>query len=447
MSRAFDDFRQEVRRKAIEIEEKYKKLKREKEQKTTARLNVSKPGLTENEFLTRQYKLPDSLRKNHKIEIINHLNSFDVSNLVIIEHFTDLKLSLSDYNKLRYFNIVKATPIQMQVIPLFLQGFNVYGQSQTGTGKTLCFVLPLIILKKFDKVAGALILLPTRELCIQVEQFFSKFLPVYGIYGGSVNFLKKDVEKQIIVATPGRLLQILQKNNHIANFSHLILDEFDKMTSKEFIKNINEIVTMMNSPQICVLSATYAEECARLSGLKFDFEVFIEDRQKICQSVEQKVYFCTDKFEALIKILRPDTIIFTNTKDQADELVVSLQNFYKNQHTKFDYKIESLHSGKDQVDRNEILENFHNKNVDILICTGLMSRGIDFKIDRIINYELPNTVQDLIHQIGRTGRLRFGTVSNGVAFTLLSEGDRQKLKPFEDFWDKNGIKTEEFDTL
>lgn len=436
MSDPFDDFCKFIEEQASEIEKKYKKIE-QSHQKNIARKNISN-----HEFSLKSLSTADSLRQLHKINIIKHIEAVSSGDVSVIEYFTDLRLDKSVYNRLRHFNMLKATPIQMQIIPLFLREYNIFGQSQTGTGKTLCFVLPLVLLKKIERMKGALVLLPTRELCMQVEAFFNHFISVIGIYGGSVNYLKKDTSNEIIVATPGRLLQILDKRNYISDFSHFVLDEFDKMTSKEFIKNISKIHSMMISPQVCVLSATFPRNKLDPKQFNFDFEVFIDDRDKICQNITQKIYTCDDKFQLLISIIERNAVIFTNTKDQADQLVVDLQNFFKKQDSKVGLIVDSLHGGRYQTDRNEILTSFHNNKIDMLVCTGLMSRGIDFKTDVIINYELPLTIDDYIHQIGRTGRIRYGAVYNGIAHTLIST-DQIIYEQFSKFLKENDLQIEE----
>lgn len=437
MANPFDDFCKQIEEKALEIEMEYNRCKQLNRKKT------SRIAIPDNNFLVKPCSTAENLRRNNKINVINHIGTENAGQIPIIEYFTDLRLHKTIFNQLRHLNMIKATPIQMQIIPLFLKGYNLFGQSQTGTGKTLCFVLPLVLLKKIRKINGALVLLPTRELCMQVEACFNHFTPVIGIYGGSVNYLKKDITNEIIVATPGRLLQILEKKIYISEFSHFVLDEFDKMTSKEFVKNISKIHTMMKSPQICVLSATFPKNEFDSNQFKFDLEVFIDDRNRICQNITQKLFTCEDKFQSLIDIIESNTVIFTNTKDQADQLVVDLQNFLNKQDKKDVFIIDSLHGGKQQVDRNEILAKFHKQQINILVCTGLVSRGIDFKTDVIINYELPLSIDDYIHQIGRTGRIRYGTVIDGIAYTLISNDQTIDLQ-LSRFLEENGLSIEKY---
>lgn len=445
MKDPFDIFYEEIEKKVKIIRKNISEQKKTQDDpKETLFLNSvfkNENSKILSEFIIKNTKIgySDPLRKSHKIHVKN-INKKKHENPSLIENFTDLKLTQTVYNTLCHKNMIKPTPIQMQIIPIFLDGYNVFGRSPTGTGKTLCFVLPLVLLRESTDFRGAVVLLPTRELCIQVEHVFKQFRSVIGIYGGSIGYLKNNIGNEIIVATPGRLLQILEKKNQIADFSHFIIDEFDKMTSKEFISNICKIHSFMNSPQICVLAATLSD-ISSLKYFNFDYEVFIEDRNMINKNITQKVFCSEDKFKTLTSLIRRNTLIFTNTKDQADDLVVHLQDFFniRKQNENVYFTLDSLHGSKSQIDRNQILKDFHERKIDVLICTGLMSRGIDFKTDFIINYNIPETLDDYIHQIGRTGRLRLGIFRPGIAHTLISKKDIEKNTIFEKFWNDNRI--------
>lgn len=403
----------------------------------------SRNGVLSSENVTASEKSPktepsvakhENLRKSNDIFLTFYNKNLQTA--PIIETFTDLKLSPAIYDNLRLNNMVIATPIQMQAIPLFLLGYNFFGQSPTGTGKTLCFLLPLVLIEKNENFTGAVILLPTRELCIQIEQCFKPFTNILGIYGESTGFLTKESKNKIIVATPGRLCQILEKKNFIANFSHLVLDEFDKMTSKEFQNSISKIHSFMKQPQsklpqVCVLSATLTDRFA-LKLFKFDCEIVIGQSNAINENILQKLVYTSDKFGKLLELIEKNLVVFVNSKEQADELVVNLQaTFYKKE---INLEVDSLHGGKSQIERNEITENFHSKKIDILICTGLMSRGIDFNVKKIINYEIPSSLTDFIHRTGRTGRYRHGFTQKGIALTLSNT--KHLPKYFADIKDK-----------
>lgn len=454
MKDSFDIFFDKIDQKIRHEEETdvFRKKRQKKETKNFYEIDsVSVKSSIKENFLvlkncTREFK--EKLREKNEIYVLDHTSNEKEStkylskNLNIIDDFTDIKLTVPIYNNLRKNYMLKPTPIQMQFIPLFLEGFNIFGQSPTGTGKTLCFLLPLILMKNEEKFGGALILLPTRELCIQIHNIFSEFVSTIGLYGHDNIFSIKIKKGDIIIATPGRISEILQKKNYIKNFTHFILDEYDKMISKEFINDIDKIYNYMQSPQVCVLAATFFK---KLNFFKMDYEIYIGNRNDTNKNVIQKFKFVKNKLENLILIIEKNSVIFTNTKEESDNVAVYLQNFYKlkERETNISYKIDSLHSGREHIDRNKIIYDFHKRKIDILICTGLMARGIDFKTHLVINYSLPNTIDDYIHRIGRTGRIYSGVVKPGIAYTLCTSKDKQNFKLFEEFLRKNDVEIED----
>lgn len=422
-----------------------------------------KNGKTEriNNFNHRQWLLTsystdeiEKCRRENKIFIEPSI--IEGESNIFLKSFKDIHLNIDAHNKLRNLNILKPTPIQMQMIPIVLSGYNVFGQSTTGTGKTLCFSLPLIIMKlnKDPNFKGAVILVPTRELCGQIKYFLEQFVSITSIFGGVRNKTKHfESTDDVILATPGKLLQYLEKQNFIENFSHLILDEADKMTSSEFLNNLKAIIAKMKSPKFCVLAATCFNDTWLRRLLKIDVNVFVGEKNTANEYVIQKVKLVFDKFSFLMEIVKKNVVIFVNSKDKADELTLKIRGFLRQKeqegHKSFskdelrELVIESLHSGKDQIDRDTIIENFNNGEIDVLVCTSLLSRGIDFKVDFVINYDCPQNIHDYIHRIGRTGRIRDGLPRHGTAYTLLDSGDKQYAKVLSRFWIANNLEIDE----
>ncbi|ELQ76452.1 RNA helicase [Trachipleistophora hominis] len=418
-------------------------------------------NMDHSKFFVRTYSLADvrASRIVNKI-ILESVCMQRVENF-LLKSFADVRLSLCIYNKLREMNINQPTPIQMQMIPLVLGGYNVFGQSMTGTGKTLCFALPLIMMKleANHSFNGAIILVPTRELCLQIKAFLEHFVSVKSAFGGTVHKTEKarcnvGMSGEIYVATPGKLLQLLEKNNFARECSHLILDEADKMTSPEFVRNIKTIVEKMKRPQFCVLAATCFDSYRLKSFIRIDVNVFIGNKNAANEYVTQIIKLVDDKFAFLKEIVGQNVLIFVNSKDRADELTLKLRNFFKTEcrtgsndtspySWKMSAKVESLHAGKEQIDRNKIIEQFNSGSIEILICTSLLSRGIDFKVDCVINYDCPHTIDDYIHRIGRTGRMRYGTPRHGVAYTLLEKTDKTNVLCLYKFWIDSNVRLDE----
>lgn len=417
--------------------------------------------LNNRKWFIRTYSLAEmrACRLINKI-ILESVHMADIERF-LLKSFDDVHLNLDTHNKMRELNINQPTPIQMQVIPLVLGGYNVFGQSTTGTGKTLCFALPLIMMKlgRDPNFNGAVILVPTRELCQQIKSFLEHFVGVKSVFGGMTNKAgkprcNKGMNDEIYVATPGKLLQLLEKNNFVRDFSHLILDETDKMTSMEFIRNIRAIVEKMRDPRFCVLAATYFDSLQYKNLIKVDVSVFIGNKNAANEHVTQIIKLVDEKFAFVKEIIEKNVLIFVNSKDGADELTIKLRNLFRYEYRtgcsgvscsdwKRTARVESLHAGKEQIDRNNIIERFNGGSIDILICTSLLSRGIDFKVDCVINYDCPHTVDDYIHRIGRTGRMRYGIPRNGMAYTLLGKSDRQYALNLYDFWIKSSVKLDD----
>jgi ATP-dependent RNA helicase RhlE len=332
--------------------------------------------------------------------------------------------------------------IQEQAIPYILQGKDILGCAQTGTGKTAAFALPLInnLIKSdnIDKTIKVLVLTPTRELAIQVRDNFRKYsvhtnLKCSVIFGGvnqqsQIDVLKKGVD--ILVATPGRLLDLInQKYVKLNNLKTLVLDEADTMLDMGFIHDVKKIITHIPiQRQTLLFSATMPNEITNLatSLLKDYVTVKVNPESLTVERIDQVVYFVDkhNKAKLLLDILQKDDIksvlVFTRTKHGANKLGELL--------TKSGINIGVIHGNKSQSARVSALENFKNGNHKILVATDIAARGIDIReLSHVINYELPETGETYVHRIGRTGRAGF----SGMAISFCNIDEKQNLKDIE----------------
>jgi superfamily II DNA/RNA helicase len=333
----------------------------------------------------------------------------------------------------------EATPIQEFAIPKILENKDLIACAQTGTGKTAAFILPILnkLVGKEDTSVDTLIIVPTRELAIQIEQEIqglSYFVSVgsMAIYGGGDGKNwddQKDALKNgrdIIVATPGKLLSHLQQG--YVNFSkvkHLVLDEADKMLDMGFAQDLETIISKLpTTRQTLMFSATMPNKIRDLARkiLKSPEEITLSI-SKPAAGVKQSVYLCYDnqKIPILKHILteREDftsIIIFTSSKSKVSEIVQGLR--------KNGFKSTGVSSNLDQDQREEVLRGFRSKRIRIIVATDVMSRGIDIKeINLVINYDTPFDAEDYVHRVGRTARAN----TKGEAITLVNEKDMRKL--------------------
>lgn len=331
------------------------------------------------------------------------------------------------------------TLVQEQAIPLILDKKDVIASAQTGTGKTAAFALP-ILQNLFDrqdaskkgKKIRALIISPTRELAIQIEENFHKYskytsLKTGIVYGGvSFDPQKEAIRKgiDILIATPGRLLDLHKQDIvHLDLVETLVLDEADLMLDMGFIDDINKIVRLCPpKKQQLLFSATMPYKVVELAKtiLKDAVKIEVAPTSSTVKNVEQLLYYVPkqDKIELCLHILRNtlkgNAIIFRRTKYGVDKLEKSLTNN--------GYKVDSIHGDKTQLLRQEALQKFKNGDVSILIATDVAARGIDVKnVDAVINFDLPNISETYVHRIGRTGRAG----KNGVAFSMCSADEKE----------------------
>lgn len=357
--------------------------------------------------------------------------------------FEDLKLNTSILEAVDHMGFVNATPIQEFAIPKILGGYDLIACAQTGTGKTAAFILPILhkITGRQETSVNTLIIVPTRELAIQIDQEIqglSYFVSVgsMAIYGGgdgkNWNIQKEALTKgrDIIVATPGKLLSHL--NLGYVDFSkveHLVLDEADKMLDMGFSDDLTRIFSFLpKKRQNLLFSATMPPKIKILAQqLLTDPEEIILSTSKPAEGVTQQVYlsFDSQKNDLLKYIIeqRPNftsIIIFTSSKSKVYEISQALR--------RNGIKSKGVSSNLEQEEREEVLRGFRSKRTRILVATDVMSRGIDIKdINLVVNYDCPRDAEDYIHRIGRTARAN----TKGEAITLVNEKDMPKLSRIE----------------
>jgi len=337
----------------------------------------------------------------------------------------------------------KPTPIQELAIPIILRGKDIIACAQTGTGKTAAFLLPVLnkLTQNPTEHVNTLIIVPTRELAIQIDEAFQGFAyftsaSAIAIYGGS-DGKSFDQEKKaltqganVIIATPGRLISHLNMGYvKFDKIQHLILDEADRMLDMGFSDDLNKIINFLpKEKQTILFSATMPPKIRDLAK-----RILIEPEQvniavsKPAEGVMQVAFmaFNEQKLPLLQGLLKgkdiPSIIIFCSTKDKVKQLERELK--------KANYNVAAIHSDLEQEQRNEAMRNFKNRSLQILVATDILSRGIDIdSIGLVVNYDVPGDPEDYIHRVGRTARAE----STGVAITFINTEDQRKFKKIED---------------
>jgi ATP-dependent RNA helicase RhlE len=355
--------------------------------------------------------------------------------------FSKLGLSPALVDGVKAMGYVDPTPIQLRAIPLIMEGKDVIGSAQTGTGKTAAFALP--ILSKLGEHAPrsrVLILEPTRELAAQVEtaiRDFARFtnLNVAVVFGGvgygkQMDALKHGVD--IIVATPGRLLDHIQRGTcKLDHVQHLVLDEADRMLDMGFLPDVKRIVERVpRERQTLLFSATIPPQIESLIrwAMKNPETIEIGARRSPAETVKHVIYPVaedqkTDLLRALLdQVHYESVIIFCRTKNRADRISMLLK---KNNHA-----VAVLHSNRTQREREQALEGFRKGRYEVLVATDIAARGLDIAdVSHVINYDVPQHPEDYIHRIGRTGRAE----ATGDAFTLMVAEDSQHVAAIERF--------------
>ncbi|MDF2456159.1 MAG: box helicase [Cytophagaceae bacterium] len=337
----------------------------------------------------------------------------------------------------------KATPIQEQSIPVILSGKDIIACAQTGTGKTAAYVLPILhkILSAKKRHLNTLILCPTRELALQIDQQiegFAYFISVssIAIYGGGDGVVWEQQKKalkegaDIIIATPGRLIAQLQSGTvKLEHLEHLVLDEADRMLDMGFYSDLIKIISYLPANRQTILfSATMPPNMRKLAGqiLKDPEQVNIAI-SKPAEGILQQAYVLYDNQKVnLIKHILSETkfnsvIIFASTKDNVKALDRELRAK--------GFSVEAFHSDLEQVEREAIMRRFKSRSLQIIIGTDILSRGIDVEgIDLVINFDAPPDPEDYIHRIGRTARAE----TTGTAITFINEKDQRKFYSVEE---------------
>ena len=336
------------------------------------------------------------------------------------------------------------TPIQQQAILPALDKRDILGLAQTGTGKTAAFSLPIIQQLYLNKIHGknreirALILTPTRELAIQINESLSDYTSYTGIrhcviYGGvkqhaQVNQLKAGVD--ILVATPGRLLDLMNQGIiNVSSISHFVLDEADRMLDMGFIHDIKRLLPRLPKvKQTLFFSATMPSTIAVLSRsiLHNPVKVEVTPVSSVVDSIEQHLYFVEkqEKKDLLIRLLKKDkkksALIFSRTKHGADKIARMLD--------KAGIGSAAIHGNKSQNARQRALSDFKSHKIQTLIATDIAARGIDIDhLELLINYDLPDVAETYVHRIGRTGRAG----NTGTALTFCAQNEQVMLRDIQ----------------
>jgi ATP-dependent RNA helicase DeaD len=360
-----------------------------------------------------------------------------------VTDFAQLGVSERLVAMLKAMGIVTPTPVQEETIPIVIRGRDVISQAQTGTGKTLAFVLPM--LDKIDTslpYLQGLILTPTRELAIQITAEIKKLLDprgdikVLAVYGG------QDVEAQlfklkgnihVVIATPGRLLDHMRRETiSLGGVSMLVLDEADQMLHMGFLKEVEEILRQTPyKKQAMLFSATMPPSIREMAGriLRNPEHVTVKSERVTVKDIRQWVVETTDreKQATLVKLLEETqpylSIIFCRTKTRAKTLNEALQEK--------GYSSDELHGDLSQAKREKVMKQFRDARLQLLIATDVAARGLDVEgVTHVFNYDVPQDVDSYIHRIGRTGRAG----ESGLAITLIAPKDRRELADIE-----NGI--------
>jgi ATP-dependent RNA helicase RhlE len=341
------------------------------------------------------------------------------------------------------------TPIQQQAIPEALQERDILGCAQTGTGKTAAFSIPILQLlhkagKNQNKRPSALILTPTRELAIQIGESISsygKFLSIKHavIFGGvsqHTQVQKIQLGAEILVATPGRLLDLMQQGHiSLQGIRHFVLDEADRMLDMGFVHDIKKVIAKLpTSRQTLFFSATMPPEIQQLahSLLKDPVKVTVAPVSSTVEVINQSVYHVSkqDKLSLLIKMLSNPEIdsllVFTQMKHAANKLAKKL--------SESNIPADAIHGNKSQNARQLALENFKKGKIRVLVATDIAARGIDIdELGHVLNFELPNVPETYVHRIGRTGRAGL----SGMAYSFCDPEEKVYLNAIEKLIKKN----------
>lgn len=353
--------------------------------------------------------------------------------------FSSMGLSAPMLQALRHARYATPSPIQASLIPHALQGYDVIGQAQTGTGKTASFAIPLIeMMESRGKGPQAIVLAPTRELVQQIVLETQKLsagqdIITCGIYGGEpidrqLRALQRGVD--IVVGTPGRVIDHMERRTlHLGDIYHVVLDEADRMLDIGFRPDIERILRRVPDPhQTLLLSATISADVRGLAR-KYMFDAVELNLSKDELSVEtiQQFYVTVEqdrKFDLLVHLLERDRpsqcIIFTRTKRGADRLADRLKGKVRG--------VATIHGDLPQTARNRVMSGFRDGTIPVLVATDVVGRGIDVTgISHVINYDIPDDPENYLHRIGRTGRMG----KDGLAYLFVCPDQGEPLTAIE----------------
>ncbi len=355
--------------------------------------------------------------------------------------FKEIGLIPPILNALDALGYTTPTPIQAQSIPILLKGKDLLGCAQTGTGKTAAFAIPILQQmyekggEKGKRKIKTLVVTPTRELAIQIEESFTEYGRHTGLYntvifggvkqGKQVTALKRGVD--ILIATPGRLLDLINQGFiSLRDIEYFVLDEADQMLDMGFIHDIKKIIKLLpHQRQSLFFSATMATRIVDLSKqiLGNPEQVTIAPEKTTAEKVEQSMYYVSkpDKIKLLLHLMKTENIetalVFSRTKHGADKVVKLLK--------RNEINAAAIHGNKSQPQRQRALKAFKEGDIKVLVATDIAARGIDIdELSHVINYDLPNIAESYVHRIGRTGRAS----ASGQAFSFCAADERAYLK-------------------
>ncbi|MEX0608894.1 MAG: DEAD/DEAH box helicase [Balneolaceae bacterium] len=358
--------------------------------------------------------------------------------------FNSLNLTEPILRSLTEEGYSEPTPIQSQAIPIALKGTDLLGCAQTGTGKTAAFAIPILQLLSAEKHIGedrkirSLIVTPTRELAIQIDESFKSYGRYTGlssvvIFGGvnqksQVKKLKRGVD--ILIATPGRLLDLMNQGHiSLRDVEIFVLDEADRMLDMGFIHDVKKLLAALPSKkQTLFFSATMPQEIVKLSNsiLRNPVKIQVTPESSTVDAIQQGLYFVDkgNKKDLLIDVLKnkeiKSALVFTRTKHGANKIVKLLKGN--------NIEAEAIHGNKSQGARQQALGNFKDKVTRVLVATDIAARGIDVdELQYVINYEIPNIPETYVHRIGRTGRAG----SDGTALSFCDALEKAFLRDIE----------------
>ncbi len=347
-----------------------------------------------------------------------------------MEKFSDLSISLLVLDAIKKLKLIKPTPIQKTSIPLALEGNDILGTAQTGTGKTYAFGIPLINHLTLDKDSYAIILTPTRELALQVSSALKDLTSMKNIIDTAVIIGGDSIQKQLkqlkkarlVVGTPGRIHDhIRRKSLKLSKFNFLVLDETDRMLDMGFVDEIKSIIEKLPSHQTLLFSATLPK---KISDIAKNFmtnpqRVNVGEENTPLTNIKQEIKNVNqkEKFEHLkleLLEINGSVVLFVKTKRSADKIALKLR--------KDKFNAEAIHGDLRQSKREKVILKFRKNRFQILVATDVAARGLDIPhIEHVINYDIPQNPEDYIHRIGRTARAG----AKGRALTFLTEGDKK----------------------